>query len=96
MGVFHVPRGTKRKGDTKMKENTVKILTIHSSKGLESKNVIVMGARYYNDEEKRVAYVAATRARDRLYWCTTPRKTAPGFESRLAINALSFSLRHSS
>lgn len=62
---------------TKMKENTVKILTIHSSKGLESKNVIVMGARYYNDEEKRVAYVAATRARDRLYWCTTPRKTIP-------------------
>ena len=61
----------------KMKENTVKILTIHSSKGLESKNVIVMGARYYNDEEKRVAYVAATRARDRLYWCTTPRKTIP-------------------
>lgn len=59
----------------KMKENTVKVLTIHSSKGLEAKNVIVVGARHYSDEEKRVSYVAATRARDRLYWSISPRKS---------------------
>ena len=61
----------------KMNEDTVKILTIHSAKGLEAKNVIVVGARYYNDEEKRVAYVAATRARDRLFWCISPNKRMP-------------------
>lgn len=52
----------------KMKENTVKVLTIHSSKGLENTNVIVLGSRIYNDEEKRVAYVAATRAKENLIW----------------------------
>lgn len=53
----------------RMNENTVKVLTIHAAKGLEAKNVIAIGARFYSDEERRVSYVAATRARDRLYWC---------------------------
>lgn len=70
----------------KMKENTVKILTIHSSKGLEAKNVIVMGARYYNDEEKRVSYVAATRARDRLYWAISPRRSMPTKRNKNIVN----------
>ena len=52
----------------KMKRNTVKVLTIHSAKGLEANNVVVIGARFWNDEEKRVAYVAATRARNFLVW----------------------------
>ena len=56
--------------NSKMKEDTVKVLTIHSSKGLENKNVIVIGARTYNDEEKRIAYVAATRAKETLIWMT--------------------------
>ena len=52
----------------KMKENTVKVLTIHTSKGLENNNVIVIGTKNYNEEERRISYVAATRARDNLFW----------------------------
>lgn len=40
-----------------------------NSKGLEFNNVIVVGARIYNEEERKIAYVAATRAKDALYWC---------------------------
>lgn len=53
----------------KLKENTVKVLTVHSAKGLENDNIIVIGVHPNTDEEKRVAYVAATRARKRLIWC---------------------------
>ena len=53
---------------SKMKENTVKILTVHSAKGLENKNVIVLGVKPYWDEERRVAYVAASRAKELLIW----------------------------
>lgn len=60
--------------NAKMKENTVKVLTIHSSKGLENKNVIVIGARAYNDEEKRICYVAATRAKEVLIWMTAKQQ----------------------
>ena len=52
----------------KMNEDTVKVLTIHSAKGLEAKNVAVIGAKFYTEEEKCISYVAATRARDNLYW----------------------------
>lgn len=56
--------------DLLMSFNRVKILTIHSAKGLENKNVIVTGARVWNEEERRIAYVAATRAEKALYWCS--------------------------
>lgn len=49
-------------------ENKVKVLTIHTAKGLEADNVIVIGANMYKDEEIRLSYVAATRARHKLYW----------------------------
>ena len=58
----------------KMKENTVKLLTIHTSKGLEADNVIVVGAKFYNLEERCVSYVAATRARNYLVWTRMPNK----------------------
>ena len=58
----------------KMKENTVKVLTIHTAKGLEANNVIVIGARWNDAEERRVNDVAATRARDLLVWT---RRAAP-------------------
>lgn len=50
--------------------DSVKVLTIHTSKGLEAKNVIVIGSRHkpYDDEECRLNYVAATRAKKRLFW----------------------------
>lgn len=49
-------------------ENSIKVLTIHSAKGLENENVIVYGARNWSDEELRLNYVAATRAKNKLYW----------------------------
>jgi len=52
-------------------ENRVKVMTIHSAKGLQFPNVIVIGARVFNEEERRVSYVAATRAMKSLYWCPT-------------------------
>lgn len=67
----------------KLETDTVKVLTIHSAKGLEAKNVAVIGARNYNDEEKRLAYVAATRAKDLLIFFTSdalPRKKKTAFK----------------
>lgn len=52
----------------KMNENKVKVLTIHSAKGLEFKNVVVHGAKWYNEEEIFINYVAATRAKQLLIW----------------------------
>ena len=62
----------------KMGANTVKLLTIHSSKGLAFNNVIVVGARFHPDDERNVCYVAATRARNKLYWTgMPPRRKKP-------------------
>lgn len=63
--------GTKRSFD--WSEDTVKISTVHSGKGMDSPVVIVLGAEtfspsYANDEydETRLMYVALTRAREFL------------------------------
>ena len=76
-----IPNVTFKKGDldldelaTLMTSNRVKVLTIHSAKGLENKNVIVTGARLYNEEERKISYVAATRAENALYWCNAIAK----------------------
>lgn len=57
-----------------MSLNRVKILTVHTSKGLEAKNVILYGRfpivcpSYMKDEEERkVMYVGITRAEENLY-----------------------------
>lgn len=60
--------------EERMKENTVKVLTVHSAKGLESPCVLSFNIRAYNDEEARLCYVAATRARDFLIWAKMPPK----------------------
>lgn len=52
----------------KMDENTVKILTIHSAKGLENKNVIFVNFKLRDIDEDRLRYVGATRAKDLLIW----------------------------
>ena len=52
----------------KMEEDTVKVLTIHTAKGLEADNVVVIGARWRDIEERCINYVAATRARNLLVW----------------------------
>ena len=54
-----------------LKQNKVKIMTIHASKGLEFPNVIAIGCRSFNLDERRISYVAATRAKEALYWCPT-------------------------
>lgn len=72
----NIPVDTFRQGDfdniaalkKRLVENSVKILTIHSAKGLENKKVAVIGAKLFNEEERRVSYVAATRASEALYW----------------------------
>lgn len=67
----------------KLNNDTVKVLTIHAAKGLEAKNVIVVGAflRPKDEESYRIAYVAATRAKDLLVWCTLPKKRKPSIVS---------------
>lgn len=75
-----------------MDANVVKLLTIHSAKGLESKNVILfenyLGSTKWpqedRDEEKRIRYVGITRAEDKLILVKqrrrgTPSKTRYGF-----------------
>jgi len=60
--------------EERLKENTVKVLTAHSAKGLESPYVLVYNIRAYNDDEARLCYVAATRAKDFLIWAKMPPK----------------------
>ena len=69
----NIPYDTFKQGDLKKAElskkiqnNTVKVLTIHSAKGLEWDNVVVLGAQYYNDEELNVIF--ALLAREILYF----------------------------
>lgn len=56
-----------------LEQNKVKIMTIHSAKGLEFPYVVTIGAKTFNQEERRICYVAATRAMKSLYWCPTIR-----------------------
>lgn len=68
-----------------MEDNVVKLLTIHSSKGLESKRVIFFAnyqgnARWTQeerDEAKRLRYVGITRAKDELIVVKQPSKRKP-------------------
>ena len=63
---------TGQKQSTRKSQNTVKLVTMHSSKGLEFPVVFVAGLGYLptaNQEEKeeaRLLYVAMTRAMDEL------------------------------
>ena len=84
---YNIPHDTFKKAQldnkglkAKMKENTVKVLTIHTAKGLEADNVIVIGARFRDVEEKCVSYVAATRARNLLVWTNKKAANKPRTE----------------
>lgn len=58
---------------TMLQRNTIKVLTVHASKGLETDNVILYGSfpECMNDEdsseERRLMYVGITRARNNVY-----------------------------
>ena len=77
---IEVPNIIVKRGDLDLEEmgdllgrNQVKIMTIHSAKGLEFDNVVVTGGKLFNEEERRICYVAATRAMKSLYWCPSIR-----------------------
>lgn len=70
-----------------MSSNKVKVLTIHMSKGLENKNVIVVGAKTFNLDERKICYVAATRAQNNLYWCPTLVKRGKAHKERTVFDA---------
>lgn len=67
-----------------MRKNAVKVLTIHSMKGQEIPNVIVIGAKTFNAAERNLSYVAATRAKQSLYWC----KPIPNLGRRKSITSI--------
>lgn len=76
-----IPFDTFKQGDLnnqqiqdRMKADTVKVLTVHSAKGLEANKVLVYNPKLYNEDERRLYYVAATRARDELLWIKPPKK----------------------
>jgi DNA helicase-2/ATP-dependent DNA helicase PcrA len=81
LALAHIPYKTFKQGNVSTEElnkimnsNTVKLLTIHASKGLENKNVIIYGNfqvktpkyKRVNSEERKIFYVAITRAMDKL------------------------------
>ena len=72
----------KKREEESLNKNSVSLLTIHASKGLEFKNVYIVGLDepffpHYKtleerentglEEERRLLYVAMTRAKERLY-----------------------------
>lgn len=71
-----IPATTFKQGELSLAElkeqvrmNCVKVLTMHSAKGLESERVIVWNPHpWISDEERRLCFVAATRARKQLWW----------------------------
>lgn len=77
-----IPNVTFKKADKtfselqeELKSDSVKVLTVHSAKGLEWDNVIVVQEFVgWNDEENRINYVAATRAKDLLFWLSPQKK----------------------
>lgn len=76
-----VPFNTFKQGDiTKaqlekmMNENKVKLLTIHSSKGLGFDKVVVYNPQWWGQDITQINYVAATRARDLLIWAKVGKK----------------------
>lgn len=60
--------------EDRLKENTIKLLTAHSVKGMEAPYVLSYNIRAYNDDEARLCYVSATRAKDFLIWAKMPPK----------------------
>jgi len=77
-----VPTDTFRQADLtssqikkRMEQDSIKVLTVHSAKGLENKCVLSYNIRAYDDEHARLCYVAATRAKDFLIWVKVPQKS---------------------
>lgn len=77
---LNIPVSCFKKGELSLEEmreelerDSIKLLTVHTSKGLESKNVILYGnfplkqpSYIQNNDERKVMYVGMTRAIDKL------------------------------
>ena len=75
-------------------DNVVTLMTVHSAKGLEFKNVFLIGleegifphqAAFFDtselEEERRLCYVAITRAKEKLWIINAKRRTLYGLDS---------------
>ena len=74
------------------KENSIRLMTVHASKGLEFKNVFVVGLeeglfphsgfgdrnKERDEEERRLFYVAITRAKEKLFLSFSVMRTIYG------------------
>jgi len=74
------------------KENSVRLMTVHASKGLEFKNVFIVGLeeglfphsgfgdrnKERDEEERRLFYVAVTRAKEKLFLSFSVIRTVYG------------------
>lgn len=79
-------------GSNSKDSNTVKLMTIHASKGLEFSHVFVVGleqglfpsqrdgdqSKHEEEEERRLCYVAFTRAKDKLHLSYAQLRTIYG------------------
>lgn len=74
MDTFKQAELTNAQIQDRLSANTVKVLTVHSAKGLESPCVLSYNIRAYSDDEAKVCYVSATRAKDFLIWAKAPSK----------------------
>jgi DNA helicase-2/ATP-dependent DNA helicase PcrA len=87
--------------DTASKENAVKCMTVHSAKGLEFRCVFICSleegvfpakktaTKEAMEEERRLAFVAFTRAREKLYFSDSEGKNFDGsfrFPSRFIVS----------
>jgi len=74
------------------KENSVRLMTVHAAKGLEFKNVFIVGLeeglfphsgfgdrnKERDEEERRLFYVAVTRAKEKLFLSFSVIRTVYG------------------
>lgn len=81
-------------GDDDEQGNAINLMSIHSSKGLEFDNVFIIGLENGNfpvkfsdiEEERRLAYVAFTRAKKRLFLTYSNQRTNQIFNKSVFID----------
>ena len=82
--------------DVKEEEDTVKLMTVHSAKGLEFKSVFIVGCNdgvfpmkrkdSDHEEERRIFYVGVTRAENHLTLTIPAMKQYRGKEKSMEVS----------